>query len=196
METSNYISIITFFGIIVALLGLFLIGRWIKQIDIWINGHAGEIKVSWELRKLNKQNYIVFNDVRIRHNNSYAQIDHLVVSNYGIFVIETKNYKGWILGYEYAQYWHQVIFRYKHKFYNPIQQNRGHIFALKRLLKEYKDLKFISIIVFTQRATLKTTNVTDVIYIWELLKTINRYDEYCIDDNTKEEIASLLRACK
>jgi len=54
-----------------------------------------------------------------------------VVSNYGIFVIETKNYKGWIIGNEFDDYWTQVIFKRKEKLYNPIKQNYGHIQALK-----------------------------------------------------------------
>jgi len=29
-------------------------------------------------------------------NNEKLQIDHIVVSKYGVFVVETKNIKGWI----------------------------------------------------------------------------------------------------
>jgi len=31
---------------------------------------------------------------------STTQIDHFLLSPYGLFVIETKNYKGWIFGSE------------------------------------------------------------------------------------------------
>jgi hypothetical protein len=76
--------------------------------------------------------------------NKTTQIDHIVVSNYGIFVIETKNYKGWIMGNEYDEYWRQVIYKRKEKLYNPIKQNYGHILALKGVLKNFSDLNYIS----------------------------------------------------
>ena len=64
------------------------------------------------------------------------QIDHVVVSRKGIFVLETKNYTGWIFGNENSQNWTQVIYKRKEKFYNPIWQNFDHIQALKEFLGE------------------------------------------------------------
>ena len=63
-----------------------------------------------------------------------SQIDHLVLSEYGIFVIETKRYKGWIFGSEKAENWTQVIFKEKHQFRNPVKQNWSHVYALKSVL--------------------------------------------------------------
>lgn len=80
------------------------------------------------MRKLGKD-YIVINNLKLNTKGTISQIDHLVVSNYGIFVIETKNYKGWILGNEDSQNWTQVIYKYKNKFYNPVLQNRD-VFTL------------------------------------------------------------------
>ena len=86
-----------------------------------------------------------------------SQIDHVVVSSKGIFVLETKNYTGWIFGSENSQNWTQVIYKRKEKFYNPIWQNFGHIQALKEYLGENttQDIPFSSIIVFSNEATLK-----------------------------------------
>ena len=50
-------------------------------------------------------------------------------------VIETKGYKGWILGRENGEYWTQTIYKSKHQFYNPIKQNAGHVRFLHHLLK-------------------------------------------------------------
>lgn len=58
-----------------------------------------------------------------------ALIDHVVISKYGVFVIETKNYRGWIIGNEKSEYWTQVIYKRKERLYNPIKQNYGHIKA-------------------------------------------------------------------
>ena len=42
-------------------------------------------------------------------NGGSTQIDHIIVSVHGIFVIETKNYKGWIYGNEKQRQWTQVF---------------------------------------------------------------------------------------
>ena len=79
--------------------------------------------------------YTIFNNLLFESNGRSTQIDHIVVSPYGVFVIETKGYKGWILGGENSEYWTQVIYKSKHQFYNPIKQNEGHVRFLRHLFK-------------------------------------------------------------
>ena len=55
-----------------------------------------------------------------------TQIDHIIVSKYGIFVVETKNMKGWIFGGANQKQWTQQIFKHKSKFQNPLHQNYKH----------------------------------------------------------------------
>ena len=70
----------------------------------WI-GKAGEFWVKRELKKLPSE-YLVINDVMIKTNDkSTHQIDHVVVSKYGVFIIETKQYNGYIKGNEYDKRW-------------------------------------------------------------------------------------------
>lgn len=64
--------------------------------------------------------YFIFNDLLFESNGRSTQIDHIIVSPYGVFVVETKGYKGWILGGEDSEYWMQVIYKSRHQFYNPI----------------------------------------------------------------------------
>ena len=70
-----------------------------------IKGFIGEKTVALLLATLDKKEYRTINDLIIRVDGESTQIDHVVVSNYGIFVIETKNYKGWITGYESSNQW-------------------------------------------------------------------------------------------
>ncbi|MED4785238.1 nuclease-related domain-containing protein [Brevibacillus choshinensis] len=77
-----------------------------------VKGFIGEKTVSTLLGRLEKQKYRVLNDLLIpTATGNTSQIDHVIVSEYGIFVIETKNYKGWIYGDEDSQYWTQVIYK-------------------------------------------------------------------------------------
>jgi len=137
---------------------------------------------------LDRDKYKVINDVVIKVNGKTSQIDHVVVSNYGIFVIETKNYSGWIYGDDYSQYWTQVIYKRKEKLYNPIRQNYGHVQALKHHLADYPDVLFIPIIVFSVNADLKVKTKTDVVNTVNLLKTIRKYYEESISDKLKNSL--------
>ena len=158
---------------IIFLVFIFLL-IFLNRLTVKIKGERGEKKVSHILAALPEQ-YKIINNVLIPTITSTTQIDHIVLSPYGIFVIETKNYKGWIFGNENKEFWIQVIFNYKTKFRNPIQQNMGHIKALKHLLRDFENIPFISIIAFADKCTLKTNIKSGVIYFSEINKTILGY---------------------
>lgn len=141
-----------------------------------IKGLIGEWRVRKQLRRLPEENYRVLNDITLRGKKGTSQIDHLVVSPYGIFVIETKNYKGWVHGSEDSEYWTQTFYKYKTKFRNPIKQNWSHIYTLKENLQEYENVPYYPIIVFVGTGKLKNLDVkTDVIYINALFETIMKH---------------------
>ncbi len=136
-------------------------------------GAKGEYRVARKLRRLQNEEFKVFNDVIISTRYGSSQIDHIVISIYGIFVIETKNYTGWIHGNENSEYWSQTLYKKKRKFRNPIRQNWSHIYALKKVLSDFKQVSYHPIIVFTGDAKLKNINSEiPVIYRHELIRTI------------------------
>lgn len=169
---------------------LFFIIRLLKPT---IKGVVGEKTVSSVLYFLNASDYKVINNVVLKSNDITSQIDHVVISDFGIFVIETKNYKGWIFGHENSEYWTQVIYNHKNKFYNPIRQNLGHIKALKNCLNNYPDLKYKSIIVFSTDAEIKVQTVTDVVHTPILLKTIKSYSQANLSKNDQENIFNRIK---
>ena len=138
-----------------------------------LKGKKGEAKVRRQLNKLPKDEYYCINDILIKTNRGYCQIDHIVISIYGIYVIETKNYTGWIYGHENSEKWTQSIYGNKTKFRNPIKQNWGHIYAIRNVLSDYGKIKYYSIVVFAGTAILKNVNsIIPVIYSKRLYKTI------------------------
>jgi hypothetical protein len=157
-----------------------------------IKGYFGEKTVSFFLSGLDESKYKVLNNIMLQAGNKTTQIDHVVVSNYGIFVIETKNYKGWIIGNEFDDYWTQKIYRRKEKLRNPIKQNYGHIQALKEHLSGFSNINYVSIIAFTTNATLKVNAKTDVVYTVKLPEAIKKHNIPNISDSTKEAIYSRL----
>ena len=113
-----------------------------------IKGAAGEAKVNARLHFLDAE-YISLHDVMLPNGwGATSQIDHLVLSEYGIFVIETKRYKGWIFGSEKAENWTQVLFKEKHRFRNPVKQNWSHVYALKSVLTDFPQAKYHPIVCF------------------------------------------------
>lgn len=138
-------------------------------------GGMGEYWVKKELEQLPKEEYIVFNDIMIEDDKGSHQIDHIVVSKFGIFVIEMKNYYGMILGDNYKDKWIQYLGKNKYYFKNPIHQNYGHISALKDLLN-LEESVFISIICFSNDAKLKIKGENNVVRLNSLLSLIKSFD--------------------
>ena len=101
----------------------------------WFKGMVGE----WFLNLclglfLDKREYHLLKDVTLPISQGTTQIDHVIVSRFGLFVIETKNMKGWIFGNPAHKSWTQQIYRRRHHFQNPLHQNHLHVMTLKALL--------------------------------------------------------------
>ncbi|MFT4416044.1 nuclease-related domain-containing protein [Fredinandcohnia humi] len=63
-------------------------------------GELGEYKINIQLDQFPKE-WKHLSDLLIINRQSitgFSQIDHVVITNYGLFVIETKNYSGKIIG--------------------------------------------------------------------------------------------------
>jgi len=151
-------------------------------------GLRGEQKVKRKLKRLPKNKYIVLNDVTLKTSKGSTQIDHVVVSIYGIFVIETKDYTGWISGSEYGERWTKSMYSNKYYFYNPLKQNYVHMKALEEKLDMNKN-NFIPIVVFSDRSTLKVNTKQPVIYMNQLLSEIYRHKDYKIELDEIKDIS-------
>lgn len=150
-------------------------------------GAAGENKVSRILHSLPRE-YQTINNVIVPSQQGTSQIDHIVVSPYGVFVIEAKNFSGWIYGTENSEQWKET-FRTTGatSFRNPIKQNWGHIYALSSYLNLDKRV-FKSIIVFSNQAVLKIETTTPVISMSQLRKQITSYTQKIIPSEEVERI--------
>lgn len=154
-------------------------------------GWWGEKKVARVFLKLNPEKYRIINNLMIEANGNTTQIDHLVISKYGIFIIESKNYYGYITGKDYGD-WFLKIYRFKHRIGNPIIQNYIHMNVLKSLLGDYPDIIYYPIVVFTKRSIFNVNTKTDVIYNTDLLETIRKYRTEVISDYTRDKVYECL----
>lgn len=152
------------------------------------------MRVAKILSKLPEEEYRVINNLLIKQGNKTTQIDHVVVSEYRIFVIETKHYRGWIYGDANREYWTQNIYGNKYDLWNPIHQNQGHVRALRRVLTDIPPSVFISIVTFSRQASLDIRNSENVIYWDELKKLICSYQRKLISTEQAQNAYETLSA--
>ncbi|EKS7870423.1 nuclease-related domain-containing protein (plasmid) [Bacillus cereus] len=168
-----------------------------KHVPKW-KGKAGEKLVKRILSKLDPKSYFVLHNVTVyTEYGDTTQIDHLVIAETGVFVVETKNYEGWIYGSEKAARWTQGIFRKKSSFQNPFRQNYKHIKAIEWVMEQ--QLPCISIAAFHPKCSLKRVNVSSkdkhVLYYNDLKKCIESYTDLQItNDEVNHIYQTMLRA--
>ncbi|MCH5307982.1 MAG: NERD domain-containing protein [Prevotella sp.] len=164
-------------------------------------GKRGEIWVHEILLQLPEE-YHVFSDMVLETGNRTTQIDHVVVSKYGIFAIETKNYQGDIYGNDMRKEWTQLIvtdktyrngrtYTYvtKNRFYNPVKQTLGHVYKIRSFLTDWPYLKVVPIVVFAGSANIDSVSSKNhVIYDTELLDIIRGYKAIYL---TETEVVSI-----
>ena len=127
---------------------------------IFDKGNYGEFLTFRMLEKLGEK-YILTNIYIPRSDGSTTEIDLLMLNEKGIYVLESKNYSGWIFGDEKSKMWTQTLKGgKKSRFFNPIWQNKAHITALDEYLdRKYTNLMY-SFIIFSERCELKKVSYT------------------------------------
>jgi hypothetical protein len=78
--------------------------------------------------------YHSFHNIVIPGHCGTTEIDHVIVSRFGVFVVESKNWSGWLFGSEHDKTWTRISKRSKLQVRNPLRQNHGHLLALAKLL--------------------------------------------------------------
>ena len=156
-----------------------------------IKGNYGESQVSRTLSQLPTDTYHIINNIMLKTEKGTTQIDHVVVSKYGIFVIETKNYQGWIFGKEFDEQWIQQIYKRKSYFYNPIRQNYAHVKALEKTL-HLPNNYFIPVVVFSSKSNLKINTNSIVITTNNLQNVILSHQEQRINPLDIQNIVTAL----
>lgn len=192
--------------IVIVLVLFFILVAYLKSPSR--KGKVGELHVGKELSKLTSE-YVVLNDIVLKTSRGTTQIDHVVVSPYGVFGVETKNYRGEIYGDDSRQMWTQVIvtdvtyqkkwwktYTYvtKNQFYNPVKQSLGHVLTLKDHLAEFGYVPMIPIVVFAGGAVLSNVESKyPVVYIEDLVPKIRSYEKRYLTD---EQVQSMVLRIK
>ena len=140
--------------------------------------NSGEALVSRTIESnFNTPDYHLLNHITLTLEDGTTQIDHILVSRFGVFVIETKNYSGWIFANAKQATWTQVLFHKKFKFQNPIFQNVRHVNAVKNTLDFLQPSHIKSLVVFAGDAKFKTDVSTEVFTVSKLVKYLRSQND-------------------
>lgn len=162
---------------------------------IMLRGWLGEKKTSFRMAfSLNKAVYRRFHNVIVPTANGTTQIDHLLVSPFGLFVIETKNINGWIFGSEKEPKWTRTLYGKKSTFQNPLHQNYRHTKCLAEYLT--LDAKVIhSVVFFVGDCSFKTPMPPNVLKS-RLRSHIRSYRSRLLSDSDIERIIGAIEKLK
>ncbi len=180
----------------IAVVALLFIIVWLKVGETRRKGKYGEFIVNAIVgRFLDKEKYYLITHLTLPTNNGSTQIDHVIVSEYGIFVIETKNMTGWIFGSPFDRTWTQKIYRYSGSFQNPLHQNFKHTKTLQSLL-ELKAHQIYSVVVFVGDCEFKTPMPENVTYGEECIWFIRSKTKPVLTASEVEEIKHKIAHCR
>lgn len=157
-----------------------------------LRGWFGEKKTTFNMwLSIDKEVYRRFHDVIIPAKNGTTQIDHILVSPYGLFIIETKNKKGWIFGSGDQPKWTQSIYGKNYSFQNPLRQT----FRQKKVLSEYLELheSTIHTVVFFVSDCKFKTRLPDNVINSRLGKYIKQFKDHVL---TPQEINGIVGKLK
>lgn len=159
----------------------------------WFKGVVGEFIVNIGAKLfLDKEKYHLIKNVTLPTEDGTTQIDHIIVSKFGVFVVETKNMKGWIFGSPDQKTWTQKIYKHSSKFQNPLHQNYKHTKTLQSLLG-LSDAQLFSVIVFVGDSTFKTDMPENVTYGKGYIRFIKSKNRLVLTDSQVKDVTEKIK---
>jgi len=141
---------------------------------------------------LEKSRYTIFNSLVIPAGGGTIRIDHVVVSKFGVFVIESQFTRGWVSGGEFQDRWKQYHWRRFTQFDNPMHRNALQVQALQKLL-DIPASKFHPIVVLAGQSGFKSQMPENLLAPQKLVRFMSKKGQLLLSD---EQAASALKTIK
>ncbi len=173
---------VNYWWLLIPLAGL--VGYAVRGYHVYrLQNRGEELLRNTIIKNLPSSSWHLLNHVTLKTADGTTQIDHVLVSRYGVFVIETKHYTGWLFGDAKSKQWTQVIYGIKHRFQNPLHQNYKHIKAVQELLNFLSPEQIIGVVVFTGDAEFKTNTPEGVFNTENVIKHLKGFSEEVLTEN-------------
>lgn len=168
--------LLAMFALVIGLVAGIVLGR-----KLLIRSSMGEAILANTISSQFTRPHVLLNNVTLPTEGGTTQVDHILVADTGIFIIETKHYQGWIYGGPDQSQWTQVIYKKKSRFQNPMRQNYGHLKTIQSLFT-LPDDHFIPVVVFTGQAEFKTELGPSVLQLSALMPFLNQSRPVLLDE--------------
>ena len=181
------------FGLVLCFIGENVKGNANEEISVLESGIQGEEIVSNYLKELSDE-YLIVNNVNLNVNGRRTEIDSLVISSYGLWIIETKNYVGYLDGRAKDDRWQRErISRYgvsrEDEVNNPLKQMHRQIYILKEFLEKNDVHIFIHGLVALPSAQRVIVDSDEVVLSKnDLLQTIQKERTICLSNRDLHNI--------
>lgn len=130
---------------------------------------------------LDSRRYTVLNDVIIPSGGGTMRLDHVVVSKFGIFVIESQYARGWVSGTEVQDRWKQYYLGRFSRFENPVHRNRLQTEALAGML-DFPTLAFHRLVVLVGARGFKDQKPLNIVEPEKLIRYMRTKGEQRLDE--------------
>lgn len=156
-----------------------------KIILVYLNNEVtGKVLIIEAINEsFNKNRYHLLNDITLKFGDGKREINHILISRYGVFVIESNNYNGIIYAHINAEYWTQEKLKIKNKFKNPITKNNMNVIASKNTIATLPKNIFYNNIVFTGNCTFKLEKPVDIYTLDEFINFIKSKKNEVLTEN-------------
>ncbi len=173
-------------GALLVLICALSLPKQIKKAKLKKQGREGEADVAAILQSFAfSHGFKVINDIAIPLYDGCTQIDHILIGEFGLLVIETKSHKGDLYAEPRAKEWVHVVGGKKERIYNPLLQNKTHVDALRHQLQKHKVYKvpIESLVVFSsgRKKNLYIEKGHPILDIHELKKYLANNERYIED---------------
>lgn len=168
-----------------------------KKLKTKFYGFFGEFAMNVTAKiALRKKNYKLLKNVTLPTSRGTTQIDHIIVSRYGIFVVETKTMTGWIYGSQRDKEWTQKFPGRTFKFQNPLRQNYGHIKELEKLLPDVSPDHFHGVISMCGEHVIKTVMPKEVTRGAWYVRYIKSFRKVVLTEEEVEKIVETIETTR
>ena len=140
---------------------------------------------------LNKSRYTVLNDVELPAGGGTVHVDHIVVSRFGVFVIESQYAKGMISGGEFQDRWKQEYWGRTKRIENPMHRSAVQAETLGRLL-DISAPKIHPIVVMTGQSGMKTRSPAHLVPAEQLISYIRKKGTHVLEPEQADQVLKII----
>ncbi len=144
---------------------------------------------------LQKSRYTILNDVELPAGGGTVHVDHIVVSRFGVFVIESQYASGMISGSEFQDRWKQEVWGRARRMENPMHQNALQAETLGRLLG-MPQTKIHRVVVLTGHRGMRKPGPDHLVPAEQLIRYIRKKGTHVLEPEQADRVLKAIEEAR